>query len=361
MTLVFFAVLALLMFLAQRYTGRAALRTLRCGARFAVPLADPDEHFAVETVAENPGWLPVLYLRITERLPAALHFADEGAMRGQVTRDDWRGTEYSAVLYLMPRQRVTHTETAVLPARGRYPLRELHVSVGDFLGVDEAHTGRTVHSEIVIAPPRAAEGIVDRALGGFLGDVSVRRFLLEDPILTVGVRDYTGREPQKDIAWRQSARLGRLVVKEYDHTVEPLVTVLFNVEYTASPPVRAAAVERCLSLARTACELLERRHVPYRFCTNVAAASAIGPWSEIENGLGQRHFDAVRDGLGRTDGTCRQSLAALVAQEAARSEAGRGYFVVTPPLAPAQRRCLDGLRALTGGALEILQGEAQAE
>lgn len=361
MTLTFFAALALLVFLAQRYAAKAALRALRCDARFSTALADPEELFAVETVAENPGWLPILYLRVSARLPASLRFAQEERLRAQIQRDAWRGTEYSTVLYLMPRQRVIRREQAALPERGRYSLRELRLSVGDFLGVDEAYTGRTVHGEIVVAPRRADERAVEQVLGGFLGDVSVRRFVLEDPVLTIGVRDYTGREPQKDIAWRQTARLGRLVVKEYDHTVEPLVTVLLNVEYTASPPVRAAAAEQCLSLARTACELLERRRIPYRFCTNATAASALGPWSEVENGLGRAHFDAIRDGLGRTDGSCRRSLAQLLEQEKGRTEAGRSYLVVTPPLAPAQRRALDGLRALTGGAVQLLQGEAQAE
>ena len=43
-------------------------------------------------------------------------------------------------------------------------------------------------------------------LSGFLGDVSVRRFIYEDPVLTTGFREYTGREPMKHISWTQSAR-----------------------------------------------------------------------------------------------------------------------------------------------------------
>ena len=80
--------------------------------------------------------------------------------------------------------------------------------------------------EVVVIPPRCENSNVLRTLGGFLGDISVRRFILEDPLLTVGFREYTGREPMKSISWTQSARVGRPLVKQYDHTVDATVTVL---------------------------------------------------------------------------------------------------------------------------------------
>ncbi len=67
-------------------------------------------------------------------------------------------------------------------------------------------------------------------LGGVIGDISVNRFIFEDPMLTVGFSEYTGREPMRDISWTQSARLGRMMVKNYDHTVDLSVTILLNVQ-----------------------------------------------------------------------------------------------------------------------------------
>ena len=43
-------------------------------------------------------------------------------------------------------------------------------------------------------------------LGGFLGELSVNRYLYEDPILTAGYRPYTSGDPMRSIAWKQSVR-----------------------------------------------------------------------------------------------------------------------------------------------------------
>lgn len=54
------------------------------------------------------------------------------------------------------------------------------------------------------------------------------------------------------IAWKQSARLGTWMVHQYDHTVEPAVTVLLNMD-TREEPER---IEAAYSIARTVCATL---------------------------------------------------------------------------------------------------------
>ena len=56
----------------------------------------------------------------------------------------------------------------------------------------------------------------------------MNRFIMEDPVLRLGYRDYTGREPIKQISWTQTARMGRMMVSCQDYTVERTVTVMLN-------------------------------------------------------------------------------------------------------------------------------------
>lgn len=58
-------------------------------------------------------------------------------------------------------------------------------------------------------------------LGGFLGELSVNRYLYEDPILTAGYRSYTSGDPMRSIAWKQSVQGQGLMVKKWDYTTEP--------------------------------------------------------------------------------------------------------------------------------------------
>ena len=53
-------------------------------------------------------------------------------------------------------------------------------------------------------PRRAASPSFDMLLGGMIGDISVNRFIFEDPMLTIGFSDYTGREPMRDISWTRA-------------------------------------------------------------------------------------------------------------------------------------------------------------
>ncbi len=72
-----------------------------------------------------------------------------------------------------------------------------------------------------------------------------------------------------------TARFGKLMVKKYDHTLEPTVTVLLNVECPGNEP-DTESVERCFSLARTVCEAFEERRIKYGFITNAFAVGAVG-------------------------------------------------------------------------------------
>ena len=191
------------------------------------------------------------------------------------------------------------------------------------------------------------------ALGGFLGDISVRRFLMEDPVLTLGFRDYTGTEPQKAISWKQSARLNRLVVKRYDYTLEPSVTVLLNVECRGED-ADAKLIERAFSLARSVCELLEGKRIKYDFITNATTAGALGLWSSVTEGLGSAHLGAILEGLGRATYDRTEPFEATVKRAARRAEAGRSHVIVTPQNDEYLNLAAKRLRDETSGFVTII-------
>ena len=149
---------------------------------------------------------------------------------------------------------------------------------GDLLGLSQQQ--RDIHQfyEIVVLPRRVEAPDLSQALGGFLGDVSVQRFILEDPVLTIGAREYTGHEPMKTISWKHSVRTGRLMVKNFDHTVENCVTVLLNVDGGTDYDT----MERCFSLARMAVESIPSWNTICSPLTTLAATQAKGMGSLLK-------------------------------------------------------------------------------
>lgn len=52
------------------------------------------------------------------------------------------------------------------------------------------------------------------------GDVFVRRWIIEDPIMISGIRDYTPSDNYKDINWKATAKNQTLKVNKYDYTAD---------------------------------------------------------------------------------------------------------------------------------------------
>jgi hypothetical protein len=201
--------------------------------------------------------------------------------------------------YMMGKEIYTREIEASLPKRGSHHFRPAIVYGGDFLGLEEHEKFFPVREEVVVIPDRVDCAALDQMLGDYLGDLSVNRFILEDPMLTIGFSEYTGREPMRAISWKQTCRLGQMMVKNYDHTLDLSATILLNIKTTHLTEESVARIEDCYRLVRAACEYLEEKRIKYNFFTNATIAGFAGTWSNIGDGLGDSHFRYVMEGLGR--------------------------------------------------------------
>ena len=228
--------------------------------------------------------------------------------------------------------------------RGSHELGRVFLETGDFLGLRSVIRSFDIPISVVCTASPAEDRPELEILGGFLGEISVRRFILEDPSMILGYREYTGTEPLKSISWLQTARTGRLMVKHHDYTVDTDVAVLVDVEAVQKP-----LMERCLSLVRTVCDELERQKIPYVVLSNGDLCSA-------EKGVGRVHCFEIQ----RRIGLCRfnrhlgfRHLLARCAADGAR----KGYIVVAPALSEEIAAGVRRLRAATGTRVCILTGK----
>jgi uncharacterized protein (DUF58 family) len=68
-----------------------------------------------------------------------------------------------------------------------------------------------------------------------LGELRVRRYIFEDPILSMGVREYHYGDSLKRIHWKTSARSGKLVTKVFEPTTSIDLGIFLDVR-TVVPP-----------------------------------------------------------------------------------------------------------------------------
>ena len=342
----------LLAFLEKNW-ARWSLKALRFHGSTDKLLAEPGEVVTWSAVVENHSRMPILFARLWQNFPGLVRFHEEKVWLEGHVRDSFQQWHVEEKMSLLPLQRCTRTVDISIGQRGAYQVGGWRLAAGDLLGLSECGQDGPAQ-ELVIMPERAKDVRTLDALGGFLGDVSVRRFILEDPVLTVGFRDYTGREPMKAISWTRTAMTGTLQVRQYDHTAEQVVAVLLNVE-GASP----AALEECFRLTRSACEALERKKIPYVFRTNGNLPGPVGKVFYLGEGLGGTHLSTILYGLGKADGTCFHSFRYLARQTLERRRGNEAYIVITPELDMAGKAALELLETASGGSVCLLTGREQ--
>ncbi|MDO4357266.1 MAG: DUF58 domain-containing protein [Clostridia bacterium] len=340
--------------LAERWSLLNALRGVEYDVHPDRSLVEIGEKFQVITELRNRSRRFIPFLRMVEDLPRDM---ETGLVttQGATLKED--RVNVRSTVYLMPRQQLTRSFEASLPARGRYFLKGATLFGGDFLGLKEVSESVLRLQEIVVLPARWDVPDFADTLGGFLGDVSVNRFILEDPVLTLGFREYTGREPQKMISWPQTLRTGKMMVKSYDYTMELSVSVVLNV-YDVDGLIRNhARMERAFSMTRGVVEALEERAVSYSFYTNAVAAGASAPFKHIPDGLGSAHRSAILEGLGRATYDASESFAAMADRLMRGAEKGRAHILITTTCPDEYGPILSRLREMTGGEVLVLRAD----
>lgn len=354
--IVYFILLLLVAWAVERWSLLHSLDGVIYDQRLSRAMVEIGEEFEIVTTVRNSSRRFIPFIKLSEDVPRVLGVS---AKMYTVGFDENRAKINSSI-YMMPRQKMTRRVLVSLAQRGRFTFNGATLYGGDFLGLSEKAKYFPRLREAVVLPTRIDSANLDETLGGFLGDISVNRFILEDPVLTLGFREYTGREPMKQISWPVTARTGRMMVKNYDHTLELTVTVILNIHtklygYAAHP-----LMERCYSIARGVCETLEEKRIQYAFLTNAMAINMSGAWEYVGDGLGGAHLSTILEGLGRATYTCHGNAAALVDGAIHRAESGRAHIVISPTAVDVTDREIALLRDRTQANVLLIAAEEVA-
>lgn len=353
----FFILFLLVVLLVERWSIKHSLDGVKYDVKLSDHLVEPDQEFELITTVRNASRRFIPFIRISEIVPRDINVNAQLYTSGF----DENRAKINSTVYMMPRQRMNRRLKASLGARGLYLFEGATLYGGDFLGIAERPKYNRLHREIIVLPRRIATDDFKETLGGFMGDISVNRFIMEDPVLTLGFREYTGREPMKQISWPVTARMGRMMVKNYDHTLDITVTVVLNVDSVYYGLEAQPYIEKCYSLARSVCEMLEDKHITYSFCTNAVAVGQMGAWEYVSDGLGSSHLATILEGLGRASYRHRIPRDELMDAVRRQAESGRAHIVITPAIDDYPQREIDRLANYSGANVLVLKGEEVAD
>lgn len=203
-------------------------------------------------VISNRSRLPIPWLRVQSRIPAALLF-------GAGSTQEISGNMYHrSFFFLSPRSRVTRRHTVTLAKRGYYRVSSVAITCGDLFGFDKLEKTLDVNASVYSYPRLLDESALPLPCSRFMGDMLVRRYIMPDPYMISGARAYRPGDPPKEINWAMSAKTGELQVKTHDCSADPKMLVVLNVQlsehqWDALSAEQLESIEKGVSAAASVC------------------------------------------------------------------------------------------------------------
>ncbi len=335
--------------LFNQYTKEYSLEKLDFRREIKDIILEIDEPFYIDSVVENRKWLPLSFLQVKEKYPKHFEFVHKSNVQ-----DIGLSKVHTMTLSLLPYQRITRSYQLVARRRGRHFLHEAILISGDFIGLHTVSRIFDHQSQEVVVLPKALE--LSRELepyGNYYGDISVNRWIIEDPIINRGLREYTGNEPEKHIHWASSLKSGELLVKNFDYTTDHSAVVVLNTamsKYTwgKKDPEK---IEKCFSLTRSILEEFESTGIPYGMASNVGTIHQYFGKTLTDIGYGPGHLRSLLESLGRAEYYSRSSFGDLLTELKEGQKESRTYVLVTPGLIEED---LYGLKALQEASGKVI-------
>ena len=336
--LIFLIVILLLAALLEYRSLRGGTACIDGDLSLSKNRVEADEPVALTVTVENNGRMPISYLAVRVGFPLC------AALPEEADADQQRSLLLlSEVFRLWGRRSKSRSVSFRIAQRGVHTISGRDISRGDFLGLRNETARFDARRQMLVYPRPLRSSALSEALGNYCGEMSAQRWLLRDPVLTLGVREYTGNEPMHTISWSQTARRGELTVREFDYTRSLNCCVLLCVNGLSAEDT--ALLDRCCSAARTVCETLIAAGVEAALFTNAALVGYLNePMRTATASLGRQKD--VLDILARaTSAAC--SGAAEFARAALEAQAGPAAFVLIAPHMDAA--ALEAQRILDAG------------
>ncbi len=220
----FFLFVGILVLIQMEFFHIVGLRKVDYERFFSQGEAYEGEKVEMVEVISNRKPVPLPWVRVESRISPWLRFKMTSEF--DVNYDQFHRSSF----YLRGYKKVTRRHEITCAHRGWYVLGSTALSTGDLFGALRRSRDIPGGAELYVYPRPFGVGEESLSSLKWQGDVVMRRWIMPDPILVNGIREYRPGDQQKDIHWAATARTGSLQVKVRDYTVSPRLLVLLNVQ-----------------------------------------------------------------------------------------------------------------------------------
>lgn len=216
----------------------------------------------------NRKLLPVPWLRLEAVMSAHLGFqgqSDMGINSGEIFQN------HTSLFSLMSYTEITRRHVVDCKHRGYFVLNSVTMTSGDLLGVVSVHKQLHLDSRLIVYPRPVPIEEVPLPSSSWLGELVVRRWIIEDPFYLMGVREYRDGDALNSIHWKATARTGRLQVNQRAFTADHRLLLLLNIEDSEgmwNVVTNSELIEQGITYAASIADYTIRLGIPTGFSSN---------------------------------------------------------------------------------------------
>ena len=345
-----FAAIIIIM-LESWFTLRFGLSKVSIERSFDTLHANYGQNIHMIEKISNRKLLPVPWLKVESRIDGGLQFGFQEDL------NILQGEFHISVFSMLPYTRITRTHNVTCRKRGYFHLKSAALTARSITGGVSAMHDQTTDARLYVFPQLLTLPEMNLPSHSWQGDRVVRRWILEDPFIRSGLREYTPSDPMKNINWKASARFGSLQVNQYDPTARHRLMILLNVDTKAtqwsvtSEPER---VEYGISLIATVLEYAFKNMIEAGFGTNGFLKDMQKEPVRIEPTTGKQHQITILENLARLTILRCLSFNTMLDRELERNPNNTDYLLVTAVTDPDMEDRIRLLKA-KGNAVEIFK------
>ncbi|MGM0882759.1 MAG: DUF58 domain-containing protein [Bacillota bacterium] len=329
MILFWFIVAAIgILFVQSRLYQRFVLHKIRYQRHFQTKACYRGDQVELIEQMSNAKWLPVPWLRVESQLSTHLHFGrldNLSVSSGQLYQN------HKSFFSLPPYTKITRKHRITCAKRGWYQLQTVTLTGGDLLGLSNATQQIALNGQLIVYPKPAQVPIHELPYHSWQGDQSVRRWIINDPFVIAGVRDYQAGDTYKQINWKATAKTGRLQVHQHDFTADRRLMIYLNVDDTEGmwrSVTDEALIEHGIEWAAGAAEAVIQQGMDVGFAANMPVAGTKDS-VKIEPRGGHEHLMGLFELMAKLEIERSEMFHHLLEQEAQNGFSERDVLIIS--------------------------------
>jgi uncharacterized protein (DUF58 family) len=226
--------MALIFFLvggAARLWDKYSLRRVEYNRRLSADHVFFGEQIEVEIEVANRKILPLPWLEVDDEIPEEITL-----LKGSTSPSTNSGTvKLNNVLSLNSYHKIKRRFLFECLHRGYFTFGPASISSGDVFGFFNRNQSAEVFNHLTVYPKIVPLEKLIVPSNEPLGNIRTKNYLFEDPILTMGVREYHYGDRLKQINWKNTARTGKLQTRVLEPTTTMDIAVFLDVRTVPRP------------------------------------------------------------------------------------------------------------------------------